>query len=208
MKSVIHTHERFSKENFYIETKFAKFYKVQAESGKLSIVKVFKKKYSDFFSIKKYKLLQNINSRLMVSIEHISNTEYPYVQYEYFESMTLKDWLHTSTYISKETLLSVLTDMASIIDLFHYNNLVHLDIVGNFLINVKGEVKLNDYDYVEELNDSGKYKIDLHSFFELVYRLIYFLDKKTSTRLISLDFEDSQPDYSTCKNFLNSLSIK
>jgi len=198
----------FTKRTCDIETKFAKFYKVKSASGKQSIIKVFKEKYSDFFSADRYRLLQQLNSPLMVAVEQIHETAQPYVQYEYFESMTVKAWLHTSEHISKEALLSVLTDMAHIIDLFHANNLAHLDIVGNFLINSAGEVKLNDYDYVEELNGSGKHKIDLHSFFELVYRLIYFLDKKASTQSIRLEFDDSQLNYSTCKAFLNSLAIR
>lgn len=204
----IYSTDYFTKFTCDLETKFAKFYKVKSSSGKQSIIKVFKEQYSDFFLADRYYLLQQLNSPLMIAVEKVHDVSQPYVQYEYFESMTIKSWLHTSVYISKETLLSVLMDMAHIIDFFHANNLVHLDIVGNFLINSVGEVKLNDYDYVEELNGSGKHKIDLHSFFELVYRLIYFLDKKSSTRSIQLEFDDSQPNYSTCKAFLNSLAIR
>ncbi|MBE0471589.1 MAG: protein kinase [Methyloprofundus sp.] len=191
-----------------IETKFARFYKIKSSAGMVSIIKVFKGPYDAFFSEDKYRLLQKINSPLMVAVEHINVIDQPYVQYEFFDSMTLKEWLHSSHYISKETLLSVISDMASIIDLLHANNLVHLDVVGNFLINPDGQVKLNDYDYVEVLNGSGKHKIDLHSFFELVYRLIYFLGKKESTQSIRLEFNDAAPDYSTCNSFLNSLFLK
>ena len=198
----------FTKRTCDIETKFAKFYRVKSVSGRQSIIKVFKEQYSAFFSADRYRLLQQLNSPLMIAVEYIHEAEEPYVQYEYFESMTIKEWLHTSECISKETLLSVLNGMANIIDLFHANNLAHLDIVGNFLINSAGEVKLNDYDYVEELDGSGKHKIDLHSFFELVYRLIYFLDKKASTQSIQLEFDDNQLNYSTCIAFLNSLSIR
>lgn len=206
--SGIYVDEDFAKRTCDIETKFAKFYIVKSVLEKPSIIKIFKDQYSDFFSADRYRLLQQLDSPLMVAVEHINETAKPYVQYEYFESMTVKTWLHTSTYISKETLLSVITDMATIIDLFHENNLVHLDIVGNFLISSDGKVKLNDYDYVEQLNGSGKHKIDLHSFFELVYRLIYFLDKKASTSSIRLELDDSRPNYSTCKAFLNSLTIR
>lgn len=199
--------KNFSERTCDIDTKFAKFYKVKTDSGAQSIVKIFKDQYGDFFSFEKYRLLQRINSPLMIAVEYINEVGQPYVQYEYFESMTVKAWLHTSVNISKTTLISVLTDMATIIDLFHENNLVHLDIVGNFLISSEGKVKLSDYDYVEELNGSGKHKIDLHSFFELAYRLLYFLEKKASTQYIQLKFDDSKPNYSTCKDFLHSLAI-
>lgn len=189
------------------DTKFAKFYKVTNYTGTRSIIKIFKDQYGSFFSPQKYQLLKKIDSPLMIAVEHINETGRPYVQYEYFESMTIKEWLHTSKTISKALLISVLTDMATIIDLFHENNLAHLDIVGNFLISSDGKVKLNDYDYVEEIDNSGKHKIDLHSFFELSYRLLYFLDKKTSTQHIKLKFDDGNPNYSTCRAFLDSLNI-
>lgn len=204
----IYGDEDFAKLTCDIETKFAKFYILKSALGKQSIIKIFKDRYSDFFSAERFRLLQQVNSPLMIAVEYINDTSPPYVQYEYFESMTVKTWLQTSAHISKETLLSVLADMASIIDLLHEKNLVHLDIVGNFLISSEGKVKLSDYDYVEELNGSGKHKIDLHSFFELVYRLIYFLDQKKSTSSIHLRFDDSCPNYSTCKAFLNSLAIR
>lgn len=198
----------FENNPFDIETKFAKFYKIESSFGRASIIKVFKSPYDVFFSENKYRLLQQINSPLMITVEHINVIDQPYVQYEYFDSMTVKEWLHSNHSISKKTLLSVIRSMANIIDLFHKNNLVHLDIVGNFLINLEGQVKLNDYDYVEMLNGSGKHKIDLHSFFELVYRLIYFLDKKESTQSIQLEFNDKNPNYSTCNSFINSLDLK
>jgi hypothetical protein len=109
----------FTKRNCDIETKFAKFYMIESATAKLSIIKVFKDQYSDFFSPDRYRLLQQLESPLMIKVEHINEIAKPYVQYEYFESMTVKTWLHTSEHITKETLLSVLADMAKIIDLFH-----------------------------------------------------------------------------------------
>jgi len=199
----------FSDVDCDFQTKFAKFYKVHNNDGNTSIIKVFKKEYCDFFSEHKYNLLKNIRSELMISILSINNKiNNQYVEYEYFESMTLKEWLHSDCIITKSLLINVIKDMADIIDKFHQNDLVHLDIVGNFLINTDGKIKLNDYDYVEELGGSKKGRVDLHSFFELVYRMILFVHKKKSTRTINIKFNDTNIDHTSCKKFISSLDLQ
>ncbi|MDX4945430.1 protein kinase [Providencia manganoxydans] len=205
--NIIYDRSFFMNTKCDIETKFAKFYKIKS-GNKESIIKIFKEPYKDFFSSKKYYLLKNLKTPLMIDIEYINEADPFYVQYEYFESMTLKSWLQANNEIDKNTLLSVLTNMAEVIDFFHINNLAHLDIVGNFLINKQGYIKLNDYDYVEQIDGKEIYKIDLHSFFELVYRLIFFLDRKQSTNSIELKFNNIDVDYTSCKKFLDSLNIR
>jgi len=189
------------------QTDFAKFYKIN-DGYKISIIKVFKQEYRHFFSEHKYKLLKNIRSEFLVSILEInSNKKNEYVRYEFFESISLREWINSDSDISKSLLISVINDMAEVIDKLHENNLVHLDIIGNFLINSDGKIKLNDYDYVEELNDSSKEMVDLHSFFQLVYRLILFVHKKKS-RTIEIKFNNTNIDHSSCKEFLCSLDIR
>ena len=200
----------FSCKTFDFETKFAKFYKHAEDNvGVTAITKIFKTGYDSFFSERNYGLLKNISSDNLVKILHVnSDIDNKYVTYEYFESNTLKNWLQSDITIDKYMLFKVLLDMATIIDTLHKNNLAHLDIVGNFLINNSGHVKLSDYDYVTEINGSHIYKIDLHSYFELVYRLIFFIDKKHSTRFIKISYNDSNLNYSSCLSFIKSLSLR
>jgi len=173
------------------------------------IQKIYKTQYQHLFQDEIFKKLLNINSYSMINLYKI-DIENETMIYEYFISVNLRERLKLHQKISYEELIHIFQQMAYSIDFLHKNNIAHIDINDtNFLINEKLEVKLNDYDFIEILNEKNQSlkQIDILAFGILIYRVIQLPYQWNAIKHLTFKFNSNNLDYSSCEDFLSSLRI-
>lgn len=191
------------------ETKFAKFYKIENEVGELRIAKVINQEYAPLFSEKVYQLIQeSLNDALLKIHEIAGSSPQKYTILEYFEGETLKERLQGGRKISKSELVKIIHDIGLGVDQLHECGVVHLDLVGNILINDECEVKIIDYDYCKIIDNDSLKKIDVMSFVETVLRIVLFSEDRESTKGSGVTYDMENMDISSCIGFIESIKIR
>jgi len=173
------------------------------------IEKKYKTKYQHLFQDTIFKELLEINSHSMINLCKIDIKNRTMV-YEYFVSVNLREKLKSHQKISYKELIHIFKQMAYSIDFLHKKNITHIDINDtNFLINDNLEIKLNDYDFIEIINEKNQSlkQIDVLAFAVLIYRIIQLPYQWSSIKHLKLGFNSNYINYSSCEDFLSSLNI-
>jgi serine/threonine protein kinase len=174
------------------------------------IEKKFKKSYEHLFQPNIFSKLLKINHEYIIKLYEINEINKT-LTYEYFESISLREKLKLDNNIDFITLKKILQDIAISIDYLHQNNIAHIDINDtNILINTSFEVKLNDFDFIEILNQKNQSlkQIDILAFAILVYRLIQLPYQWNAINHMKFKYSTKNIDYSSCINFLTTLRLK
>jgi len=188
------------------ETQIA-FFKIISNN---KIQKKYKTQYQHLFQYTIFKELLNINSYQIINLYEIDINSKAMI-YEYFPSVNLRERLKSYQQISYKDLIQIFIDMASSIDFLHKNNIAHIDINDtNFLINTNLEIKLNDYDFIEILNEKNQAlkQIDILAFALMIYRIIQLPYQWNAVKNLEFEYSHNNLNYTTCINFLNSLNLK
>lgn len=76
------------------------------------------------------------------------------------------------------------------------------------MINKSLTVKINDFDFIGEINQNYKLKqLDINSYAVLVYRIIQLYQEWNSIKHLKFTYTTNNLDYSSCIKFLNSLNL-
>lgn len=188
------------------ETQIA-FFKILSNN---KIQKKYKTKYQHLFQDRIFKELLSINSYRIINLYEIDIKNKTMI-YEYFISVNLRERLKSHKKISYEELIHIFKQMALSIDFLHKNNIVHIDINDtNFLINENLEIKLNDFDFMEILNEKNQAlkQIDILAFAILIYRIIQLPYQWNAIKHLEFKYHIDNLDYSSCITFLNALDFK
>lgn len=174
------------------------------------IEKKFKKNYEHLFQSSIFSELLKINHEHIIKLYEINRTNKT-LTFEYFPSISLRERLKSHQKINYKELIQIFRQMAYSIDFLHKNNIAHIDINDtNFLINNNLEIKLNDFDFIEILNENNQAlkKIDILAFAILVYRIIQLPSHWNAIKHLTFKFNSNNIDSSNCENFLQKLGLK
>jgi len=191
------------------ETDIAYFFYVLKDNNYL-IIKVFKEEYKHLFCFEKFNSLKEHKSELLIEIKDVVKTtnDINYIVLEFFKSTTLKERLENKKEITKIELINIFKKIAIAIDFLHENNIVHLDMITNVLIDNDLNIKINDFDFIEIIKNDDFKKIDIYSYISLIYRIILFKNKYSSIKDLNIKYSSSSLDYSSCILLFNSLKLK
>lgn len=173
------------------------------------VEKKFKKEYQHLFKPNIFANLEQVNHVNLIQLHKIDEINKT-LTYEYFDSKTLREKLKIPNRISYKNLIKIFKQMALSIDYLHKNNIAHIDINDtNFLINESLKIKLNDYDFIEILNEENQFlkQIDILSFATLIYRIIKLPYQWNAIRHMAFKFNIDNVNYLSCEDFLSSLRI-
>ena len=174
------------------------------------IEKKYKIKYQHLFQDTIFQQLLNVKSDMTISLYEIDIKQKTLI-YEYFPSINLRERLKFNKKISFLEIIQIFKQMALAIDFLHSKNIVHIDINDtNFLINEQLKVKLNDYDFIEILNENNQAlkKIDILAFALLVYRVVQLPYQWNAIKNLEFKYNSNDLDYSSCIGFLESLNLE
>lgn len=188
------------------ETQIAKFTILSNEI----IEKKYKVQYEHLFHEIIFEKLLTIKSNRIINLSYIK-IDKKVLGYEYFPSTTLRERLKSHKIINSTELIHIFEEMAFAIDFLHSKNIAHIDINDtNFLINKDLDVKLNDYDFIEILNEKNQdlKQIDILAFAILIYRIIQLPYQWKAIKNLHFQFNTKNVNYSSCISFLKSLELK
>jgi len=191
----------------FFETSIAIFEKITDDE----IQKKYKKNYLHLFQPTIFSKLLSISHLNIIKLHNINEKD-KVLTYEYFDSISLREFLKLNNNLNLVTLKKILKDIAIAIDYLHQNNIVHIDINDtNILINKSFEIKLNDFDFIEIMtspNDNLK-QIDIHSYIILVYRIIQLPKQWNAIKTLNLLYKiPIKNEYTSCLDFFNKLELQ
>ncbi len=195
---------------YEFENEKAFFFKIK-ENKQLKLIKAMKN--NDVFSKQVLENLQKIKNDHLTNIEEIYyKNNMNYIKMEFYEnSFSLKEFLGKyNKELTYQQFYSILSQIATTVDLLHTHNIAHFDLTyPNILLDDNYNVKITDFDLTKIIMTQNKVNkfVDIHSFIEIVYRLISRISYIDNIVSYEIHYSDKKLDYSSCINFLNSVEL-